>query len=79
MQETLPKEVEERIREACKETDENTKKLYDFLVGRLGKEAVSEIPLLSKEDQIQACLDHIIIGFEVGDIVKEDIEHIIST
>ncbi len=79
MNESFPKEVEARIREACNKNPQTIKHICDFLAEELGKEAVSDIELLQLEDQIQACLNHIAIGFEVGDIRMKDIDNLLSS
>lgn len=78
MNQSFPKEVEARVREACNKHPQVVDQIYSFLVRTLGKEFVHEIPLLSKEDQVQACIDHLQIGVEVGDIRMKDIEALIA-
>ena len=79
MNESFPKEVEARVREACVKNSRVIEHIYSFLSHELGKESVQDILELSKEDQTEACLNHLRIGVEVGDIQLKDIEALITT
>ncbi len=78
MNESFPKEVEARVREACKKNSRTIEHIYSYLVNELGKEFLQDILQLTKEDQVEACLNHLRIGVEVGDIQLKDIETLIN-
>ena len=65
------------LEKKMRDSQEFVSKTCDFLLGKIGKDAVKHFKSMSEENKVEACVGHITIGMLSGDIRRRDIEKIV--